>query len=219
MADKKKQTKAERREAARQARIEAQRRRMRAKRKKQAIVIGVILALIIAATAFGFIRSQAGKVSAADLEAAGCSKVQTFKEQRAEHIDAETPPERVPYNSNPPTSGQHRGGGQAPWGILDEPVEPELYVHNLEHGAIVIHHKDLPTGQLQQLEDLVDSYPDPGQGTGVILLENQEIEEPIAMTAWTKMQTCERYNEKVVKGFIREHCDKGPESAQFVFGC
>lgn len=219
MADKKKQTKAQRREAARQARLEAQRRRMRAKRRRQAIVIGVVLALIIGGAAIGFIRSQAGKVSATDLEAAGCSKERTFKEQRATHIDSENPPERVPYNSNPPTSGQHRGRGQAPWGILDEPIEPEMYVHNLEHGGIVIHHKDLPTGQLQQLEDLVDSYPDPGQGTGVILLENEDIDEPIAMTAWTKMLTCERYNEKVVKGFIREHCDKGPESAQFTFGC
>lgn len=193
---------------------------MRAKRQKQAIVIGVVLALIIGGAAFGFIRSQAGKVSPDDLAEARCSKVQTFKEQKAEHIDAETPPQRVPYNSNPPTSGQHQGGGQAPWGILDEPVQPEMYVHNMEHGAIVIHHKDLPTTQLRQLEDVVDSYPDPaGQGTGVILLENEEIDEPIVMTAWTKMQECESFNEKVVKGFIREECGGGPEGAQFRFGC
>lgn len=217
MSDNKKLTKAERREAARKARIEAQKKRLRAKRRRQAVVIGIVLAILLGGGVFGFIRSQAGKLSDEELRAAECTPVKKLKEQRGEHIDSNPPPERVPYNTTPPTSGQHRGAGTAPWGIHDEALEPEMYVHNLEHGGIVIHHKGLPSSQLQDLEDLVDSYPDSGSGTGVILLANPDIEEPLVLTAWARMQECQRYDEKVVRAFVKEHCEKGPE--RFPLGC
>ncbi len=216
LADKK-ASKAQRREAARKARLEEQKRRQRAKKKRQAIVIGTILLVLVAGGVFGFVRSQAGKVSPDELQAAECDEVEEFEEQRAVHIDSQPPPERVPYNSDPPTSGQHRGGGTAQWGIHDEPVEPELYVHNLEHGGIVIHHNDHPDDDLENLEILVDSYPAIGSGPGVILMANPDVESPIVMTAWARMQTCEKYNEKVVRAFIKEHCEQGPE--KFPLGC
>jgi len=216
LADKK-ASKAQRREAARKARLEEQKRRQRAKKKRQAIVIGIILVVLVAGGVFGFVRSQAGKVGADELRAAGCEDVEELEEQKGEHIDSQPPPERVPYNSEPPTSGQHRGGGTAPWGIHDEQIEPELYVHNLEHGGIIIHHNDLPDDELEGLEDLVDSYPVIGQGTGVVLMANPDVESPIVMTAWARMQTCERYNEKVVRAFIKEYCEQGPE--KFPLGC
>ena len=43
----------------------------------------------------------------------------------------------APYNSSPPSSGPH-WGGLAQWGESAEPVPPEIFVHNLEDGGIVL---------------------------------------------------------------------------------
>ena len=43
----------------------------------------------------------------------------------------------VPYPSYPPTSGPH-WPRPAPWGVYDFEIAPEVYVHNLEHGGIVV---------------------------------------------------------------------------------
>lgn len=42
----------------------------------------------------------------------------------------------LPYNSSPASSGPHLGA-LAEWGIHEEPVPEELFVHNLEDGGIV----------------------------------------------------------------------------------
>lgn len=41
------------------------------------------------------------------------------------------------YDHYPPSSGEHYGQ-VADWGIYSEPVPPEYWVHNLEHGGIVL---------------------------------------------------------------------------------
>ena len=51
-------------------------------------------------------------------------------------------PSKVTYNHDPPTSGCHYslGIGKAPIspGVYDKHVDPEYWVHNLEHGYIVV---------------------------------------------------------------------------------
>ena len=45
------------------------------------------------------------------------------------------------YSSDPPTSGPHYNlRGQAPltWGFYAQPYPPEYWLHNLEHGGVVI---------------------------------------------------------------------------------
>lgn len=45
----------------------------------------------------------------------------------------------VPYNSAPPSSGPHFGG-LAPWGVSEEAIPPELFIHNLEDaGAVFVY--------------------------------------------------------------------------------
>ena len=43
----------------------------------------------------------------------------------------------APYNSTPASSGPHVGA-LANWGEADRPLAPELYVHNLEDGGVVL---------------------------------------------------------------------------------
>lgn len=58
--------------------------------------------------------------------------------EQANHIPAGT---QARYLTDPPTSGQHynvRGEAPLTWGFYARPFPPEDWVHNLEHGGVVI---------------------------------------------------------------------------------
>src|SRR5262249_47312180 len=58
--------------------------------------------------------------------------------QEGVHIQ---PPQKASYQTDPPSSGPHYNiAGQAPvgWGYYDRSIAPEYYVHNLEHGGVVL---------------------------------------------------------------------------------
>src|SRR3982750_2986893 len=102
------------------------------------------------------------------------------------HIAQVTSP-HGPYNSNPPTSGWHYGGGTAPWGVQTQPIADELSVHNLEHGGVIIHYRQgLDQATVDQLTSLTRELQQ--QSPCIVLLPrpaDKMTESPIAMTAWT----------------------------------
>ncbi|MDH3260830.1 MAG: DUF3105 domain-containing protein [Acidimicrobiia bacterium] len=59
-----------------------------------------------------------------------------FADQGNRHLTAIDEPHPV-YNSRPPSSGPHMGG-LANWGESAVELPPELYVHNLEDGGVVL---------------------------------------------------------------------------------
>lgn len=200
------ESKKEKREAARQARIEAQKARMRAKKRKRNMGIALAVLVALAVGAFGFQKWQEGSGALnRAIKAASCTEIKDVEELEASpHLEAGAPDPT--YNSNPPTSGRHLGN-TAPWGAQDETIDKKMLVHNLEHGGIIIHYNnDLGQDSEDQIQELVDSFPD-----GVISQPNDEIDDPLALAAWGSLQTCERYNETIVKAFIKERCNKGPE--------
>lgn len=206
----KRDTKAERRAAAREARLQAQRQRQKARRRRQIVTWGVIGVVVFSIAGFVVVRQFRGDAAVEDAaRAAGCTAVKKFEEQAREHIE----PGAVhdPYNSTPPTSGPHLGN-TAEWGTYSDRVEDELLVHNLEHGGVIVHYKDLSDNEIEDLEDLVESHSE-----GVILNPNPDIEKPIALASWQRLRTCDRPSEVVVEGFVDEFCGKGPEKVPL--GC
>jgi hypothetical protein len=128
------------------------------------------------------------------------------------HIAEVTSP-HGPYNSNPPTSGWHYGGGTAPWGVQSQPVPDELSVHNLEHGGVLIHYRQgidqatidqltALTRELQQQSPCIALLPRPA---------DKMTESPIAVTAWTWLVRLDSFNADTIRAFFRAHIDKGPE--------
>lgn len=197
-------TKKAKREAARQARIEAQRARERARKRKRLGLLAVVAAvLLLAGMLIWQNREKNSAVVARAARQAGCSDVRTFAEQDRDHIEAGVP--KPKYNSKPPTSGPHRAQ-TANWGSYDERVDDETLVHNLEHGGIVIHYKDLSDARVDRLSALADRFDN-----GVIAQPNPDITKPIAMTAWRTLRTCDGFSEPVVEDFIATFCNKGPE--------
>lgn len=66
-----------------------------------------------------------------------------FPSQGNVHLGALEEP-HPPYNSSPPSSGWHVGL-LANWGVHEDPLPPELFIHNLEDGGVVLVY-DCPDG-------------------------------------------------------------------------
>ena len=112
-----------------------------------------------------------------------------FADLGNEHLQTIDQP-HVVYNSRPPSSGPHMGN-LANWGESDLQLPPELYVHNLEDGGVVLAYScgttcpDLVDGLRQTLEDFA--------GRNLILMPYQDIVDPegvahrAAAVAWGRV--------------------------------
>lgn len=110
------------------------------------------------------------------------------------------------YNTDPPTSGQHYAQ-TARWGVHEEPVPNENQVHNLEHGGIVIQYNDsVSEEQVSELESIVNQCD-----VKLLLAPRPDMEQPIAVTAWTHYQNFDQVDREAIQDFIDAHVDEGPE--------
>ena len=96
----------------------------------------------------------------------------------------------LPYNSTPASSGPHFGA-LANWGVHEEPVPEELFVHNLEDGGIVIAY-NCPDGCDALQADLEQIVLDQGRASLVTPYEKTIVDPDgnqyrAAAVAWTKV--------------------------------
>jgi Protein of unknown function (DUF3105) len=123
-----------------------------------------------------------------------------YPDQGNAHIQMATEP-HVPYNSDPPTSGPHLPY-IAPWGIHTTPIVKELQVHNLEDGGVMVqYHCAAPCPDLvAKLADIVKRYE-----TEVILAPYPAMRTRIALSAWTRLDAFDEFDEARVVRFIRAY--------------
>jgi hypothetical protein len=103
-----------------------------------------------------------------------------------------------PYNSEPPTSGPHLPY-VAPWGIHTEPIPRQLQVHNLEDGGVMVQY-NCPDGcpdLVAKLKAIVSGYD-----RQVILAPYPGMKTRLALTAWTRVDAFDDFDEKRVRRFI-----------------
>jgi Protein of unknown function (DUF3105) len=208
MADPKKETKRERREVAKQRRLEEIRRRQRKARSRKILAFS-LGGLAVAGLVVGIIAAQAAsnrnKVSLANVaRAGGCEAIKTFPDEGNSH----QPP--YSYKTNPPTSGNH-DPQTANTGILPSSPGDQHLVHNMEHGHVVIwYHTDLDPSLVTALQNVVKIDP-----TRTIMVPRDNMDVPLAFTAWTKMQRCPSpttsKTPEVAKRFVATFKGKGPE--------
>jgi hypothetical protein len=114
------------------------------------------------------------------------------------HISSERDPHE-PYNSEPPTSGPHLPY-IAPWGVHTRPIPPELQVHNLEDGGVLVQYNcDCPE-VVTKLRALVERYD-----KHVILAPHPTMKSRIALTAWTRLETLDDVDDKRITRFIEAY--------------
>jgi hypothetical protein len=110
---------------------------------------------------------------------------------------ADTPHE--PYNSDPPTSGPHLPY-IAPWGVHTRPIPSELQVHNLEDGGVLVQYNCECPELVARLSAVVQRYD-----KYVILAPYPPMKSRIALTAWTRLDTLEDFDEGRVVRFIEAY--------------
>jgi hypothetical protein len=106
-----------------------------------------------------------------------------------------------PYNSDPPTSGWHVPY-LARWGEHQQPIAKEVQVHNLEHGGVAIQY-NCPEGcpeLVAQLRAILNRYPD-----GVLLAPYPGMDARIALTAWTRIDKFNEFDEARIIRFIEAY--------------
>ncbi|MGH2731604.1 MAG: DUF3105 domain-containing protein [Actinomycetota bacterium] len=200
---------ADARSATTQRRLGERKRRQAAQRAARIRNVGILV--VIAAVIGGLViwrsagRRAAARQYTAAVRAAGCGQVQTFElgsnQDAWKHLEEG---EVTTYPTSPPTGGKH----DPAWltaGIYNEPFSEErgpgstIYkaVHNLEHGYVIVWHKDLSDAELDGLDNAF------GNERKVIVVPYPRLEGArIALSAWERLQVCDRLSVKVVEGFI-----------------
>lgn len=131
------------------------------------------------------------------------------------HVAPGTP---TTYRHNPPASGPHYPR-PAEYGVYEEPLPAGSWVHNLEHGAIVVLYK-CPGGRsscperVSQLRTLYEQAP-PGKYGRVKMVVTQypKLKTPFAAVAWDRVLELQSFDQGRLLEFYRAWVDKGPEDA------
>ena len=142
-----------------------------------------------------------------------------------EHVPSPSTP-HIPYNTSPPTSGPHLQW-VAKWGVHKTPILRELQVHNLEDGGGVIQYRcDTPCPDMvAKLEALAARYREKAEAERakvspllkkpaepvrsrydhLIVAPYPDMEKTIALTAWGRIDTLDRYDEARITRFIEAY--------------
>jgi hypothetical protein len=125
----------------------------------------------------------------------------------------------VSYRTNPPASGPHySAAGVAPiaGGFYPTAVRPEVWVHNLEHGYVVILF-DCPgacdQGLLDQLQALSDSLPVSRRfGTRKnVITRYAGLPVPFMCVGWDVQRDFNTLDTNGIRAFYDRRVDAGPE--------
>lgn len=117
--------------------------------------------------------------------------------------------ETVQYETSPPVSGRHAPGIQ-PCGLFGQPIQNEIQVHMLEHGAVGVQYRpDLDIEDIRRIEAIVEDYP-----SHVFSAPYSEIETPIAVTSWARIMRLDSFDEDSIREYVDHFRDRGPEANQ-----
>lgn len=182
-------------------------------RRSRIVFIAVAAAIVLAAGAvgIGFILSGGGDdAGGAVADGPGSCELQTFDALEASHV--QELPADYEYNSTPPTSGLHNAQ-TAIWNLYDQPVPAINYVHNLEHGGVVVQYGS----EIQEatVSEIAAWYNDDPRGLIVAPLaadveeEDATLAGQVVLTAWTHKMTCSTFDEGAFDDFVDDY--RGPQ--------
>jgi hypothetical protein len=196
----------------RQRRIEEQRRRLdtlhREQRRKRLVWVG--LAVVLAAGLVVLMLLFFHPPVAAQGH-------QVPIEGNRQHLPQGQP---IPYRNRPPSSGDHYDT-PAGYGFFQREIPTGNWVHDLEHGGIVVLYRtDLCDQTCQgQLQDVYNSAPSSQLFPGtrkMLVIPYQDMDHAIDAVAWGWLDEMDQTNpvdKDRILAFYRAHVDRGPEQA------
>ena len=199
-------TKREKRLAAREQLKQKAAAAQRRARFTRVILLAVLAVMLLAFTIAAFTTSMFGLAQA--------SVGRTVATLPPDHVAEGTPLE---FNSRPPTSGPHYAAWYPSYGVLTETVDPRTWVHNLEHGAIVLLY-NCPEGcpdLVQQIRELHNTLPRGRNArSGVprmLALPYTDMDSRIAVVAWGWLLELDQFDAAQITKFYDARIDRGPE--------
>jgi hypothetical protein len=118
--------------------------------------------------------------------------------------------QHVAYRTTPPLSGNHYDSWLSP-GFYESKQTPELLVHNLQHGNIVVYYNRdlLSASELSQIKKLTDLYT--ADFETVIAVPYADKTHPVTLTAWENGLHLEKFDSALMDKFIDAFRGRGPE--------
>ena len=120
------------------------------------------------------------------------------------------------YNSDPASSGPHYADTSAPtpWGVYTQEVPDEVFLHNEEHGGVIVTYKpDLPADQLKKLRALfappysLKSFTP----SKAVVTPRAKNTHAIELAGWTYTLNLDQYDETTIMKFYLQRVSKAPE--------
>ncbi len=121
------------------------------------------------------------------------------------------------YNSDPASSGPHYDDTGAPtdWGVYTTAVPDEVFLHNEEHGGVVITYQPnlLPSDQLKKLQALfVPPYSNKSfSPLKALVAPRAKDTHAIELASWRYTLNLDQYNESIIVKFFNQHAGHAPE--------
>jgi hypothetical protein len=194
--------------------------RQRARDRRNLFIIGGILgtaavAILVVALALNHAAQSSNRLP---FQAITGTLGQSVPDEGRAHVDPSTSPT---YNSYPPASGPHysvAGAAPVPWQTIGTLQEGQ-YIHNLEHGGIVILY-DCPTGSdCTTLKNALENYvknlapvePSFNEVKVVLSPYSHGMQKKVALLAWDYIQFLDGYDQNAITRFYENHVNQGPE--------
>lgn len=121
----------------------------------------------------------------------------------------------ITYQHNPPASGPHYPEPK-PWGVYTDTIAPGYWVHNLEHGGVVLLY-DCPSGcpsVVDQLRQAYQTFPK-DKYNEVKLLATPYSGLPnhaqAMAVAWDFQKSYDTFDLQAFQAFYTAHVDHSPE--------
>ena len=186
---------------------ETQRERQRKKARKNQLIwggIGIGILMILGFIGWTAFRPAAGEAV-------------PIMANAGDHVPEGSDP--GPFNSDPPTSGQHYGQ-ELEAGFYEESDPavqsefPEGYlIHNLEHGYTIFWYNCdlLDEANCSSLKSEIKGVMGELNNFKVIGFPRSSIEAPLVMTSWGRMLPFNTFNADQAHDFIQRNRNRAPE--------
>jgi hypothetical protein len=203
-------SKRERRLAAREDRKRRAVAAQRVARIRQVVMLAVLAIALIGVVVAGVMTGFFGLATSLP----GTPVGQTVAMEGADHVAEGTV---VSYQSRPPTSGPHYPTWSQTYGVMNPALPPGTWLHNLEHGAIVILYncpQACPELE-QQLNELYPTLPLGRNARGgrprALITPYSDMDHRIAVVAWGWKLELDEFDRDQIVRFYESRIDRGPE--------
>ena len=201
-------SKRDRRKMARERRRSRQRSAARRRWLLRVIALGIVAGGIAAAITFAISQTPP---ETADVAQTVSQRYRVDDEGR-DHVPQGAP---ITYNHTPPSSGPHYLV-PSPYGVYASEVPVGAWVHNLEHGGIVLLFKcvDDCESKAAEIEPIYGELPSGAFGEVKLLAAPYKgAPSDYTLLAWGWQEDLDSLDSARVERFYRDLVDRGPENA------